>query len=147
MTRLALCCGTRVHAVRTDPCCARDVPNGGSARCYQAIFVPSTALASPGYDGQPAVHLHIAALEVNVLKCRGQGQTSRAWRETWPCPGSRLASETPDRCLMVLARCQASGVAAFRAEQFSVSVSDEVLADFQNSRRRLNHTSPDARSR
>jgi hypothetical protein len=24
---------------------------GGSARGYQAIFVPSTALASPGYDG------------------------------------------------------------------------------------------------
>jgi hypothetical protein len=58
------------------------VPNGGSARCYLAVFVPSTALASPGYDGQPAVYLHIAALEVNVLKCRGQGQTSRAWRET-----------------------------------------------------------------
>ena len=29
---------------------------GGSARGYQAIFVPSTALASPGYDGQPAVY-------------------------------------------------------------------------------------------
>jgi len=44
--------------------------NGGSARCYQAIFVPSTALASPGYDGQPAVYLYIAVLEVNVLNCR-----------------------------------------------------------------------------
>jgi hypothetical protein len=43
---------------------------GGSARCYQAIFVPSTALASPGYDGQPAEYLYIAALEVNVLNCR-----------------------------------------------------------------------------
>ena len=32
---------------------------------------------------------------MNVRICRGQGQTSRAWRETWPCPGSRLASETP----------------------------------------------------
>jgi hypothetical protein len=32
--------------------------------------VPSTALASPGYDGQPAVYLYIAALEVNVLICR-----------------------------------------------------------------------------
>ena len=32
---------------------------------------------------------------------------------------------------MVLARCQASGVATFRAEQFSVSVSDEVLADLR----------------
>jgi hypothetical protein len=30
--------------------------NGGSARGYQAIFVPSTALASPGYDRQPAVY-------------------------------------------------------------------------------------------
>ena len=44
----------------------------GSAgrRGYQAIFVPSAALDSPGYDGQPAVYLHIAALEVNVLNCR-----------------------------------------------------------------------------
>ena len=41
--------------------------NGGSARGYQAIFVPSTALASPGYDGQPVVYLYIAALEVNAL--------------------------------------------------------------------------------
>ena len=32
---------------------------------------------------------------------------------------------------MVLARCQLSGVATFRAEQFSVSVSDEVLADLR----------------
>ena len=44
--------------------------NGGTARCYQAIFVPSTAFAGPGYDGQPAVYLYIAALEVNVLNCR-----------------------------------------------------------------------------
>jgi hypothetical protein len=44
--------------------------NGGSARGYQAIFVPSAALGSPGYDGQPAVYLYIAALEVNVLNCR-----------------------------------------------------------------------------
>ena len=27
-------------------------------------------LASPGYDGQPAVYLYIAALKVNVLNCR-----------------------------------------------------------------------------
>jgi hypothetical protein len=44
--------------------------NGGSACGYQAIFVPSTALASPGYEGQPAVYLYIAVLEVNVLNCR-----------------------------------------------------------------------------
>jgi hypothetical protein len=43
---------------------------GGSARGYQAIFVASAALGSPGYDGQPAVYLYIAALEVNVLNCR-----------------------------------------------------------------------------
>jgi hypothetical protein len=43
---------------------------GGSARGYEAIFVPSTALGSPGYDGQPAVYLYIAALEVNALNCR-----------------------------------------------------------------------------
>jgi hypothetical protein len=30
------------------------VHNGGTACSYQAIFVPSTALASPGDDGQPA---------------------------------------------------------------------------------------------
>jgi hypothetical protein len=48
---------------------------GGSARCYQAIFVPSTALASPGYDGQPAVY--IAGLRPNPTRhasaggCRG----------------------------------------------------------------------------
>jgi hypothetical protein len=48
----------------------RPAPNGGSARGYQAIFVPSAALGSPGYDGQPAVYLYIAALEVNVLNCR-----------------------------------------------------------------------------
>jgi hypothetical protein len=36
--------------------------NGGSARGYQAVFVPSTALASPGYEGQQAVYLYIAAL-------------------------------------------------------------------------------------
>jgi hypothetical protein len=45
-------------------------PNGGSARGYQAIFVASATLGSPGYDGQPAVYLYIAALEVNVLNCR-----------------------------------------------------------------------------
>jgi hypothetical protein len=49
-------------------------PNGGTARCYQVIFVPSTALASPGYNGQPAVYLYIAALEVNVLNCRDEGR-------------------------------------------------------------------------
>jgi len=30
-------------------------------------------LASPGYDGQPAVYLYIAALEVNVLNRRWPG--------------------------------------------------------------------------
>ena len=44
--------------------------NGGSARGYQAIFVPSTALGSPGHDGQQPYVLYIAALEVNVLNCR-----------------------------------------------------------------------------
>jgi hypothetical protein len=54
---------------------------GGSARGYQAIFVPSTALASPGYDGQPAVYLYIAGLEMNVLNCRGQGRAPLARRD------------------------------------------------------------------
>jgi hypothetical protein len=51
---------------------AAAAPNGGSARGYQAIFVPSTAFGSPGYDGQPAVYLYIAALKVNVLNCRDE---------------------------------------------------------------------------
>ena len=49
---------------------AATVQIGGSARGYQAIFVPSTALASPVYDGQPAEYLYIAVLKVNVLNCR-----------------------------------------------------------------------------
>jgi hypothetical protein len=52
---------------------------GGTARCYQAIFVPSTALASPGYDGQPAVYLYIAALEVNIRICRVPRGAPRCW--------------------------------------------------------------------
>jgi hypothetical protein len=43
------------------------------ARGYQAIFVPLAAFSSFCYDsmdGQPAVYLYIAALEVNVLNCR-----------------------------------------------------------------------------
>jgi hypothetical protein len=44
--------------------------NGGTVRGYEAIFVPSNALGSPGYDGQPAVYLYSAALEVNALNCR-----------------------------------------------------------------------------
>src|SRR5512140_1001494 len=77
-----------VISVQKTPSCAaataarprsRTKQIGGSARGYRAIFVPSTALASPGYDGQPAVYLYIAALEVNVLNaadrvfldCRG----------------------------------------------------------------------------
>ena len=53
----------------------KSAPNGGSARGYQAIFVPSAALSSPGYDpldGQPAVYLYITALEVNVRYCRDE---------------------------------------------------------------------------
>ena len=46
--------------------------------------MPSTALASPGYDGQPAVYLYIAVLEVNVLNCRGQGRAPRARQGLWP---------------------------------------------------------------
>jgi len=61
---------------------------GGSACGYQAIFVPSTALASPGYDGQPAVYLYIAALEVNVLNCRRErDQMSRICARVCPSGG------------------------------------------------------------
>jgi len=52
---------------------------GGSARGYQAIFVASATLGSPGFDGQPAVYLYIAALEVNVLNCRRQGLPGLPW--------------------------------------------------------------------
>jgi hypothetical protein len=58
---------------------ATSVQIGGSARGYQAIFVPSTALASPGHDGQPAVYLYIAGLEMNVLNCRRQGLPGLPW--------------------------------------------------------------------
>jgi hypothetical protein len=52
-------------------------PIGGLARGYQAIFVPLAAFSSSCYDsmdGQPAVYLYIAALEVNVLNCRDEGR-------------------------------------------------------------------------
>ena len=71
-----------------------NVPNGGSARGYQAIFVASATLGSPGYDGQPAVYLYIAALEVNVLNS-ANGSTSRTWVETWPRPGFERALLMP----------------------------------------------------
>ena len=50
--------------------------NGGTARGYQAILVPLATPSSPGYaqlDGQPAVYLYIAAVEMNVLICRWAG--------------------------------------------------------------------------
>jgi hypothetical protein len=43
----------------------KSAPIGGSARGYQAIFVPLATLTSPGYSpmgGQLAVYLYIAAL-------------------------------------------------------------------------------------
>jgi hypothetical protein len=55
---------------------ATSVQIGGSARGYQAIFVPSAALASPGHDGQPAVYLYIAGLEMTVLNCRDESALS-----------------------------------------------------------------------
>jgi len=58
---------------------SRAAHSGGLARGYQAIFVPSTALGSPGYDGQPTVYLYIAALKVNVLNCREEVLPPR-WR-------------------------------------------------------------------
>jgi hypothetical protein len=39
-----------------DPTRSAPKHNGESAHGYQAIFVPSTALASPGHPGQPAVY-------------------------------------------------------------------------------------------
>jgi hypothetical protein len=49
------------------------VQNGGSARCYQKIFVAVTAPQSwlrPNGTISPAACLFIATLEVNVLHCR-----------------------------------------------------------------------------
>jgi hypothetical protein len=68
-----------------------EIQIGGWARGYQGIFVPSTALASPGYDGQPAVYLYIAALEVNVLNCRGQGRCSGTEAVLVAVPGGSVA--------------------------------------------------------
>jgi hypothetical protein len=63
---------------------------GGSAHGYHAIFVPSAALVSPGYDGQPAVYLYITALEVNVLNCRWEhGQMSRIYARAVYLVGER----------------------------------------------------------
>ena len=41
--------------------------------------MPWTALGSPGYDGQPAVYLYIAALEVTVLNRRAAVEVVRSW--------------------------------------------------------------------
>jgi hypothetical protein len=77
--------------------------NGGSVRGYQAIFVPLAAVRSPGYsplDGQPAVYLSVAALEVIVLNCRrpgagsawtGPGVSAFTWREQRGVTPLRLA--------------------------------------------------------
>jgi hypothetical protein len=68
---------TRIWAVTANPSRRRYRRQiGGSARGYQAIFVASATLGSPGYDGQAAVYLYIAALEVNVLNCRRPGGLS-----------------------------------------------------------------------
>jgi hypothetical protein len=58
---------------------------GGSARGYQAIFVPLAALTSPDYspmDSQPAVYLYIAALEANARNCREWGAVGHL-RRIW----------------------------------------------------------------
>jgi hypothetical protein len=60
----------RLHNARPSAPTAMHVCE--SAHGYQAIFVPSTALASPGYDGQPALYSYIAGLEMNVLNCRSE---------------------------------------------------------------------------
>ena len=63
-------------------------PNGGTARGYEGNVVPLTALASHGYgpmDGQPAVYLYIAALEVNVLNCRVEGISASSTRVALAC--------------------------------------------------------------
>ena len=45
--------------------------NGGSACGYQAPFVPSTALASPGYDGRPVVYLYIEGYSGGCVEVQG----------------------------------------------------------------------------
>src|SRR5271169_1148058 len=103
---------------RSNPICAAPacrtegtipVPNGGSARGYQAMVVLSTALTSPSYDGQPAVYLYIAALEVNVLNCRVEGcpgpsstsctlaTQSGGWHPHRPLPGGHRTTRGPGR--------------------------------------------------
>ena len=48
-----------------------------------------------------------------------------------PAGGGTAGPAGSRGCFMVLASCEASGVAAFGAEQFSVRVSEEVLADLR----------------
>jgi hypothetical protein len=62
-----------LHAQRDDHCRANlrtDRRVGARLLRDLRAFGP---LAGPGCDGQPAVYLCIAALEVNVLNCRRQG--------------------------------------------------------------------------
>jgi uncharacterized protein (DUF1330 family) len=61
------------------------------------MVVLSTALTSPSYDGQPAVYLYIAALEVNVLNCRWEDRRVRrgqVGRVRWPRVGDVADEET-----------------------------------------------------
>jgi hypothetical protein len=48
-----------------------------------------------------------------------------------PVCGGTVGSAGGRGCSIVSAQCEASGVATFRAEQFHVKVSDEVLADLR----------------
>ena len=53
---------------------------GGTARGYQAIFIPSSALASPGYDGHPAVYLYIAVTLGKRAHLPPTGSSGLPWR-------------------------------------------------------------------
>jgi hypothetical protein len=57
---------------------------GGSARGYQAMFMPLAALSSPGsepMDGQPAVYLSLShkAVSGRSRGCFMQGRHVRLW--------------------------------------------------------------------
>jgi len=88
----------RGAANREPSRCRRTEQTAGSARLSKEAFAMSAAQQSPCRLNMQPPGLNIYAAQScmeNARTCRGQGQTSRAWRETWPCPGSRLGPRPP----------------------------------------------------
>ena len=87
-----------------------------------AIFVASATLGSPGFDGQPAVSLYIATLEMNVLNCRSECDTCVALqvsgsggRRYWHAAGvigryEKTVIDCPDPRALAKFYCQVLGM-------------------------------------